>query len=159
MITSNVNRLICFCNHRVFRLCLAIDFTLGPTIANLSNIWCCIVQLVDFSHCQTHTSYLSRTHGRCPCKFFLAGVNFYRFNAKNWHFRQILHEKVAFFGVNFILQKFCLCKKNDKYKVCIPYTYCWISTFVYPRRFFCFYRFECIWIINVFFGQWIQDES
>ena len=31
------------------------------------------------------------------CKFFLAGVNFYRFNAKNWHFRQILREKVAFF--------------------------------------------------------------
>ena len=24
---------------------------------------------------------------------------------------------MAFFGVNFILQKFCLCKKNDKYKV------------------------------------------
>ena len=23
----------------------------------------------------------------------------------------------AFFGVNFILQKFCLCKKNDKYEV------------------------------------------
>ena len=23
-------------------------------------------------------------HGRRPCKFFLAGVNFYRFNAKNW---------------------------------------------------------------------------
>ena len=33
-----------------------------------------------------HTSYLSRTRGRCPCKFFLAGVNFYRFNAKNWRF-------------------------------------------------------------------------
>ena len=33
-----------------------------------------------------HTSYLSRTRGRRPCKFFLAGVNFYRFNAKNWHF-------------------------------------------------------------------------
>ena len=25
-------------------------------------------------------------HGRRPCKFFLAGVNLYRFNAKNWHF-------------------------------------------------------------------------
>ena len=23
------------------------------------------------------------------------------------------------FGVNFILKKFCLCKKNDKYEVCI----------------------------------------
>ena len=44
-----------------------------------------------------HTSYLSRTRGRRPCKYFLAGVNFYRFNAKNWHFRQILREKVAFF--------------------------------------------------------------
>ena len=31
------------------------------------------------------------------CKFFLAGVNFYRFNAKNWHFQQILRKKVAFF--------------------------------------------------------------
>ena len=36
-------------------------------------------------------------HERCSCKFFLAGVNFYRFNAKNWHFRHILREKVAFF--------------------------------------------------------------
>ena len=25
-------------------------------------------------------------HGRHPCKFFLAGINFYRFNAKNWQF-------------------------------------------------------------------------
>ena len=25
-------------------------------------------------------------HRRRPCKFFLAGVNFYRFNAKNWQF-------------------------------------------------------------------------
>ena len=25
----------------------------------------------------------------------------------------------AFFGVNFILQKFCSCKKDDKYQVCI----------------------------------------
>ena len=27
-----------------------------------------------------------RRHGRRPCKFFLAGVNFFRFNAKNWQF-------------------------------------------------------------------------
>ena len=27
-----------------------------------------------------------RRHGRRPCKFFLAGVNFYRFNANNWQF-------------------------------------------------------------------------
>ena len=25
-------------------------------------------------------------HRRRPCNFFLAGVNFYRFNAKNWQF-------------------------------------------------------------------------
>ena len=25
-------------------------------------------------------------HRRRPCKFFLADVNFYRFNAKNWQF-------------------------------------------------------------------------
>ena len=30
-------------------------------------------------------------------KNFLVGVNFYRFNAKNWHFRQILREKWRFF--------------------------------------------------------------
>ena len=30
-----------------------------------------------------------------------------------------LTQKLAFFGVNFILQKFCPCKKNDKYKVCL----------------------------------------
>ena len=44
-----------------------------------------------------HTSYLSRTPRIYSCNFFLAGVNFYRFNAKNWHFRQILCEKVLFF--------------------------------------------------------------
>ena len=46
---------------------------------------------------QSHTWYLSRAPRVYPCKFFLAGVNFYRFNAKNWHFWQILREKVAFF--------------------------------------------------------------
>ena len=35
---------------------------------------------------QAHTSYLSREPREYPCKFFLAGVNFYRFNAKNGHF-------------------------------------------------------------------------
>ena len=38
-------------------------------------------------------------HERRSCKFFLAGVNFYRFNAKNWHFRQILRKKVAFLQI------------------------------------------------------------
>ena len=34
----------------------------------------------------SHTWYLSRAPREYPCKFFLAGVNFYRFNAKNWQF-------------------------------------------------------------------------
>ena len=34
----------------------------------------------------THTSYLSRAHEPGSCNFFLAGANFYRFNAKNWQF-------------------------------------------------------------------------
>ena len=33
-----------------------------------------------------HTWYLSRMLRIYLCKFFLAGVNFYRFNAKNWQF-------------------------------------------------------------------------
>ena len=33
-----------------------------------------------------HTSYLSRNPWEFSCKFFLAGVNFYRSNAKNWQF-------------------------------------------------------------------------
>ena len=45
----------------------------------------------------SHTWYLSRKPREFSCKFFLASVTFYRFNAKNWHLRQILREKVAFF--------------------------------------------------------------
>ena len=48
---------------------------------------------------------------------------FDRFYAIKWRFLQILREKLAFFGVNFIIQKFCPCKKNDKYEVCE----CWAS--------------------------------
>ena len=61
-------------------------------------------------------------HGRRPCKFFLAGVNFYRFNAKNWHFWQILRKKVAFFtdltrkigvfGCKFYSHKNCVSVKK-----------------------------------------------
>ena len=29
----------------------------------------------------------------------------------------------AFFGVNFILQKSCLCKTNDKYQVCLTFVF------------------------------------
>ena len=35
---------------------------------------------------EKHTSYLSWTPRIYSCKFFLASVNFYRFNAKNWQF-------------------------------------------------------------------------
>ena len=38
------------------------------------------------SSAKNHTSYLSREPRVYPCKFFLAGVNFYRYNAKNWKF-------------------------------------------------------------------------
>ena len=47
-----------------------------------------------------HSAIPHICHGRADgvrVNFFLAGVNFYRFNAKNWHFRQILRKKVAFF--------------------------------------------------------------
>ena len=44
-----------------------------------------------------HTWYLLQTPQTCLCKKKLPGVNFYRFNAKNWHFWQILRKKVAFF--------------------------------------------------------------
>ena len=55
------------------------------------------VKRVDRIFTPGHTWYLSRTPRTYSCKFFLAGVNFYRFNAKNWHCWQILREKVAFF--------------------------------------------------------------
>ena len=52
-----------------------------------------------------------RHHRRCLCKKTLPGVNFYRF----------LLCKLAIycvhFGVNFILQKICMCKKSNKYQV------------------------------------------
>merc|ERR1712004_286392 len=50
-------------------------------------------------------------HGRRPCKFFLAGVNFYRFNAKIGNLLCKLAIYCVNFGVNFIFQKFCPCKK------------------------------------------------
>ena len=41
---------------------------------------------LDQKRVDTHTWYLSRTPRIYLCKFFLAGVNFYRFNPKNWQF-------------------------------------------------------------------------
>ena len=49
-----------------------------------------------------HTWYLSRSPRTCPCKFFLAGVNFYRFNAKNWQFTvyfAVITQKLAIYCV------------------------------------------------------------
>ena len=85
--------------------------------------WCILV----FTY--RHTSYLSRAPRVYPCKNFLPGVNFYRFNAINWHFRQICREKMAVFftdlmqkiGVfqcKFYSPKILPVKKNDKYQVC-----------------------------------------
>ena len=52
---------------------------------------------INFSEKVTVTTYLlfvtDTTDGVCVKKI----ANFYRFNAKNWHFWQILREKVAFF--------------------------------------------------------------
>ena len=44
------------------------------------------VDTVNFIQTAYHTSYLSRKPREFSSKFFLAGVNFYRFNAKNWQF-------------------------------------------------------------------------
>ena len=38
---------------------------------------------------------------------------------KSWFYCEIRFFLIyAFFGLNFILQKFCPCKRNDKYQVC-----------------------------------------
>ena len=66
----------------------------------------------------SHTSNLSREPREYPCKFFLGGVNFYRFNVKIGNLLCKLAIYCVNFGVNFIFQKFCPCKKNDKYQVC-----------------------------------------
>ena len=60
-------------------------------------------------------------HERRSCKFFLAGVNFYRFNAKIGNLLCKLAIYSANFGANFIFQKFCLCKKmtNMRYGQCV----------------------------------------
>ena len=39
------------------------------------------------------------------------------FTQKSGVFFTDLARKIGVFGVNFILQKFCPCKKNDKYQV------------------------------------------
>ena len=76
---------------------------LGDTCSELNSI---VVLATSYS--PLHTWYLSRTPRVYSCKFFLAGVNFYRFTANNWHFGQILREKVAFF--TYLTRKIFRCK-------------------------------------------------
>ena len=53
-------------------------YNLEPITADMTRICChCTKTTQTF-----HTWYLSRSPRTCPCKFFLAGVHFYRFNAK-----------------------------------------------------------------------------
>ena len=73
-----------------------------------SNSWTMDMALSKYKYTKGklwHTSNLLRIPRVYPCKFFLAGVNFYRFNAKNCHFRQILREKVAFFFFTDLTRK------------------------------------------------------
>ena len=51
-------------------------------VLNDDNIFIGCVQICGCAH----TPNLSREPREYPCKFFLATVNFYRFNAKNWQF-------------------------------------------------------------------------
>ena len=84
-------------------LCLNFSFSLFFVVLSLNHIpddlW--VLHLYDetvgVEWIENHTWYLSQTPQTCLCKKILHGVNVYRFNAKNWHFRQILREKVAFF--------------------------------------------------------------
>ena len=68
----------------------------------------------DTEYSGNHTWYLSRTPRTCLCKFFLAGVNFYRFNAKNWQFTvyfAVITQKNWQFSVYFVvIYAFFWCK-------------------------------------------------
>ena len=46
----------------------------------------------------TYLIFVTGATGGAHVNLFLAGVNFYRFNAKNW-------QKLAFFGANFSVKK------------------------------------------------------
>ena len=53
---------------------------------------------------------------------------FCRNNANNWQFSVYFVVIYAFFRCKLYSQKFCLCKKNDKYQVCIyPQTSLWFG--------------------------------
>ena len=61
-----------------------IDWLLQMTCYVITTIVSANWKYKNFFASHGHTSYLSRIPRIYPCKNFLAGVNFYRFNAKNW---------------------------------------------------------------------------
>ena len=96
-----------------------------------------------------HTFYLSQTPQTCLCKKKLPGVNFYRFNAKNWQFTvyfAVITQKIGnllcilsyftrFLGVNFILQNF-VCVKKRQIKGVV-----WTTKTIYGIYIYCIYPF------------------
>lgn len=93
-IVSKVFCLLYFVS-RIFSWSLSVSclvlFLVLCLLSPVSLVFCllyllyCLLCLLSFI-CWLHTSYLSRAHGRCPCKFFLLGVNFSRLYAKHWPF-------------------------------------------------------------------------
>jgi len=79
-----------------------------------------VIVLINIFHIIPHIC-----HGRRPCNFFLASVNFSRLGEKKCiyltfseTFLVFLVPLVVFLGVKFGFRKSCLCKRNDKYEVC-----------------------------------------
>ena len=83
-----------FCNDRLCRWRSTADRNCIFCIYMQSTITIIVLVIIIM---QIHTSNLSRIPRIYPCKFFLAGVNVYRFNAKNWHFDRFYVKKWLFF--------------------------------------------------------------
>ena len=87
---------------------------LSTAIENCLLIRFGLSQNISIHACCSHTWYLSWAPRAYPCKFFLAGVNFYRFNAKNWQFTVyfvVLTQKNWQFTVYFVvIYAFFRCK-------------------------------------------------
>ena len=58
-----------------------------------------IYKLQSTEYCIPHICH--GRHSRRPCKFLLAGVNFYRFNAKNWRCFTDFTRKICVFFYRF----------------------------------------------------------
>ena len=104
IIKHSDKRPACYRNQCNFRI---VSHNLGKTIVRIEYNYfsICISRFLIFLPLKTVGLIIPdichERHERRSCKFFLASVNFYRFNAKNWHFRQILREKVALFFYRF----------------------------------------------------------